>query len=142
MSLARFRRPVIVAEEGEHVVDVARHMRRARVGCVVVARMGYPVGIVTDRDIALRVVAEGRDPSATTVRDIVTYEPFVIEEESAIETAAARMREHGVRRLPVIDTQGHVVGMVTADDLMGLLGRELADVCSAIEDASDVTESR
>lgn len=142
MSLSRFRKPTATAAEGDEAAAVARTMRDARVGCVVVTRGVHPVGIITDRDLALRVVAEGRDPTRTRASEIVTYDPFVIEEEAEIETAAARMREHGVRRLPIVDGSGKVVGMVTADDLLALLGREFANLCAGIEESADSSDSR
>lgn len=142
MSLSRFCKPTAAAAESDSVAEVARTMRDARVGSVVVTRRGYPVGIITDRDLALRVVAEGRDPTRTPASEVVTYDPFVIEDDAEIETAAARMREHGVRRLPIVDGSGNVVGMVTADDLMALLGREFADLCAGIEGSADSSDSR
>lgn len=77
MSLHRFARPVITARPDELVADVARKLRDHRVGCVVVERNGKPFGIVTDRDVAIRVVAEGLDPGtahcrATTTSDSIS----------------------------------------------------------------------
>jgi CBS domain-containing protein len=131
-----------VSAEDARVAAIARTMRELHVGCVVITRGTHPVGIVTDRDIALRVVAEGLDPNTTRISEIVTYDPVVVSENDGIETAAARMREHGVRRLPILDATGAVVGMVTADDLMVLLGRELASLCEGIEESSDACDSR
>jgi CBS domain-containing protein len=83
------------------------------------------------------------DPAATRVSEIVTYDPVVVSESDGIETAAARMREHGVRRLPIIlNATGAIAGMVTADDLMVFLGRELASLCEGIEESSDACDSR
>jgi len=142
MSLARFRKPTVLAPEDERVSVVARRLRDERVGCVVVTRDGRPVGLLTDRDIVVRVVAEGRDAERTRVSEIVTYDPFVLAEGDGVDTAAARMREHGIRRLPIVDTRGEVVGIVTADDLLMMLGRQLADVCLGIEEGADSSESR
>jgi CBS domain-containing protein len=142
MSLSRFRKSTAVAAEDQNVSTVARTMRELHVGCVVITRGTHPVGIVTDRDIALRIVAEALDPESTRVSEIVTYDPVVVSESDGIETVAARMREHGVRRLPIVDATGAVVGMVTADDIMVLLGRELASLCAGIEESSDACDSR
>ncbi len=74
-SIARFRRTVVTAEETDSIIGVARRMRDEKIGCVVVIREGLPVGILTDRDVALRVVAEGREPAKTRVSDVLTYGP-------------------------------------------------------------------
>jgi CBS domain-containing protein len=84
-----------------------------------------PVGIVTDRDIAVRVVGEGRDPANTTVADVMSRSPRTVSELAAIEDALALMRAHGVRRLPVVTPQGTLVGVVTLDDVLALLADEL-----------------
>jgi CBS domain-containing protein len=142
MSLGRFRRPIVVAAEDECVTRIAQKMRDAHVGCVVLTRDARPVGVLTDRDLALRIVADGREPETTLASDVATYAPLVVSEADGIETAAARMREHGVRRLPIVDAEGIIVGMVTADDLMVLLGREFADLCDGIDASSDSGDSR
>jgi CBS domain-containing protein len=142
MSLSRFIRGVIVAAETEPIAMVARQMRDARVGAVVVTREGRPIGIITDRDIALRVVAEERDPKTTRVGDVVTYGPFTVSESDEIETVVRAMREHGVRRLPIIDANGQLVGVVTTDDITILLGRELAALADGISESTDAYESR
>ena len=142
MSLDRFRRDVQLAAEEDLIPDVARMMRDARVGCVVVARAGRPVGILTDRDIALRVVAEGRDPTITRVSEVVTYDPIVLVVDADISTATALVRTHGIRRIPVVDASGQVVGIVTSDELLVLVGKELSDLCAGIEEGADTTESR
>jgi CBS domain-containing protein len=90
----------------------------------------------------MRVVAEGLDPGTTRAGDVVTYDPVLALESETIETVAARMREHGIRRLPIVDDRGLIVGMVTSDDLAVMLGRELANVTEAIDDAADSTDSR
>jgi CBS domain-containing protein len=123
-------------------MSVARKMRAARVGCVVLTRDAHPVGVLTDRDLAVRIVADGRAAETTRASEVATYAPFVVTEEDGIETAAACMREHGVRRLPIVDAGGEVVGMVTTDDLMVLLGREIADLVGGIEESADSSDSR
>ena len=142
MSLDRFRRDVQLAAEKDLIPDVARKMRDASVGCVVVARDGRPIGILTDRDIALRVVAEGRDPAVTRVSEVVTYDPIVLAVDADIATATALVRAHGIRRIPIVDASGQVVGIVTSDELLVLVGKELSDLCAGIEDGADTTESR
>jgi len=142
MSLDGFRVPVITAAADDTVESAARMMRERGVGCLIVTREGHPVGIVTDRDLVIRVLAEGRDGTSARLGDFVTYDPFTASVHDSIESVAERMRRHGVRRIPVVDDDGKAVGIVTADDLLTLLGREIAAVCEGIENRSDSTDSR
>ena len=132
----------MVAELSETAADVARRMRDFHVGCVVVVREARVVGILTDRDLVLRVMAEGRDPLETRVEDVVTYDPSTLDRTDGIETALRLMRERCVRRLPIVDRDGRVVGIVTADDLIVLLSRELSDLGAGIRENVDSSESR
>lgn len=140
--LGRFERPVITATLDETVFDVAGRMRDHHVGCVVVIRDGRPVGMLTDRDLVLRVVAEGLDGRTVLVSSIVTYEAMTIQRTDGLETAVKTMREHGIRRVPIVDEDGRVTGIVTADDLVALLGRELSALGEAITSNVDGSESR
>lgn len=142
MTLERFKAPLSTIDESQTLVEAAKRMRDGRVGSLVVVRSGRPIGIVTDRDIVVRAVAEGHDPSNTRIGDYVTYDPVTVFVHEGIETASQRMRRHGVRRLPIVDVDGIAVGMVTADDLLVLLGGEMAAVCEGIEHAADADDSR
>lgn len=142
MSLARYQRDVVVAAEAETAVELARRMREHRVGCVVVTRDRRPLGMVTDRDLTLRVIAEGRAPASVTAREVMTASPVTVPRNAGIETAVALMRKSGIRRLPIVDEEGMLAGMVTADDLTVLLARELADLGESIGDNVDGPESR
>jgi CBS domain-containing protein len=142
VSLRRFAREVVTSFEDDSVAEAARKMRDAGVGCVVVVRGARPVGVLTDRDVAVRIVADGRDPLHTKVSEIVTYDPVVADVESDLATAAALVRTHGVRRLPVVDSSGNVMGIVTVDELLILVGRTLSDLCVGIEEGADASESR
>jgi CBS domain-containing protein len=142
MSLYQFEHGAVVADLSETALDVARRMRDFRVGCVVVTRGATPIGIVTDRDLAIRVVAEGRDPATTLVSEITTYDPTTLPRSAGIDTAARTMRERGVRRLPIVTEEGKVIGIVTADDLTILLARELGDLGKGLDSSADSTESR
>jgi CBS domain-containing protein len=108
----------------------------------VVERNGKAYGILTDRDVAIRIVAEGLDARVTQVGDVATLDPVVVRDVEGAETAARRMREYGVRRLPVVDERGNVRGIVTADDLVRVLGQELGDLSAGLEASADVTDSR
>jgi CBS domain-containing protein len=141
-DLSRFEHDVVVAQLSETAADAARRLRDFKVGCVVVTRDDRSIGILTDRDLVLRVVAEGRDPQKTLVSDIVTYDATTVSRDAGIETAVRLMRDHGVRRLPIVTADGQVTGIVTADDLMVLLTDELSHVGVAIRDNVDAGETR
>jgi CBS domain-containing protein len=141
-TLGSYLRPVVVAALGESVAAAARRMRDHRVGCLVVTRGDRPIGILTDRDVMVRVVAEGRDPSTTRLDEILTYDPLTLRDTDTVDSAARSMREHGIRRLPIVDAEGVVRGIVTADDLVVQLGRRLAELGEALAEPSDAEDSR
>jgi CBS domain-containing protein len=142
MSLARFKAPVATIEAQATVEAAARAMRDRHVGSLVIVRSGRPVGLITDRDIVLRVVAQGRNAAADVVGEFITHDPITVSVHEGIETATIRMRRHGVRRLPLVDEEGMAVGVVTADDLLVLLGAEIAAVCDGIDNRADAQDSR
>jgi CBS domain-containing protein len=110
------RDPVTV-DEGSPVSEAARLMRDSDIGDVLVSRTdGSICGIVTDRDLALNVVAEGADPSTMTVRDVCSHVIESVESGDPVGKAVSKMRENAIRRLPVID-DGKLVGIVTLGDL-------------------------
>jgi signal-transduction protein with cAMP-binding, CBS, and nucleotidyltransferase domain len=107
---------VVTAPPEASAISVARQMRDSRVGSVVIVdQAGWPVGMVTDRDLAVRVFAEGVDPEAPVgehaSRPLVCGEPT-----TELDEAAALMVQHRVRRLPVVE-EGRLVGIATLDDI-------------------------
>ena len=134
MSLERFcRKPVAVAKPDEPVASVARAMREKHVGCVVVVDLQErPVGVVTDRDIVCRVVAEGRDIATTTVREAMSTNLVIAREYDLIDEATMRMRKAGVRRLPIVAADNRLIGIIALDDLIVLLSAELAQTATAV----------
>jgi CBS domain-containing protein len=142
MSLSRFEHGAVVADLAESAATAARRMRDFRVGCVVVVREARPVGILTDRDLAIRVVAEARDPEKTPISEIVTYEAATVSRDAGIESAVRLMSDRGVRRLPIVTDDGKVSGIVTADDLMVMFSSMLSDLGTGIRDNVDAIESR
>lgn len=140
--LTRFEHGAVVADLDDLVVHVARRMRDHHVGCVVVTRDARPIGIVTDRDLALRVIAAELDPKVTRVSDVVTYEAATLPCEAGIETAVRMMSQRGVRRLPIVGDDGQVTGIVTADDLTILLTELLGQLGAGVRDNVDANESR
>ena len=111
------------------VLEAAKLMRQHHVGDVVVIMRQdedtrTPVGIVTDRDIVVEVVATGLDPAVITVGDIMVGSLAVVSENNGVFETFQAMADEGVRRMPVISTEGSLLGIVTLDDLLLLLGRE------------------
>jgi CBS domain-containing protein len=99
------------------VTAAARIMDAENIGDVIVTDDNQIVGVVTDRDIAVRAVAWGRDPNTTTLREICSDEPVVVESDTKLSEAAEIMGERAVRRLPVVDG-GRLVGVVSLGDLV------------------------
>ena len=99
------------------VVEAARVMRDDDFGLVPVVDGDRLVGTVTDRDIAIRVVAEERDPSSTTVREIASADLVTIDPEQELGEALRLMAQHQVRRLPVVEEDGRLVGIVAQADV-------------------------
>ena len=130
-------RSVVTAERDTPVARCARMMHDEHVGCVVVveSRDGrrVPVGMLTDRDIAIEVVAFGIDPAALTAGDVMTGDLATIRAHDDLLAALAVMREHGVRRLPVVDSHGALYGIVSADNLVEVLAGELDGLVSVID---------
>lgn len=104
-------------EARQTVADAARLMRDEDVGMTPVLEEGRLVGTVTDRDIAIRVVAEGRDPQATSVREIASTDLVTLDPEQDLDEAIRLMSEHQVRRLPVVEEDGRLVGVVAQADI-------------------------
>ncbi|HET6629373.1 MAG TPA: CBS domain-containing protein [Woeseiaceae bacterium] len=98
--------------------DVARIMADQDCGEIpVLDERGRPLGVVTDRDITVRAVAQGRDPAATAARDVMTGSVITTTPDASLEDALAHMEESQVRRLPVVDEDGVVCGMVAQADI-------------------------
>jgi CBS domain-containing protein len=127
------KRNPVIAPKGESIVDAAKRMRMLHVGTVIVVeeRGGkqVPVGILTDRDIVLSIVAS--DPEHLpflSVNDAMSDELLTAPEETSLPDALTLMQERGVRRLPVVDRAGALVGIVTADDVIRFLAEEVGQV--------------
>ena len=127
------QREVDVASPGETVQAAARRMQQRKVGSlVVVTEDRKPVGIVTDRDLVLRVLAPGLDAARTPVRDVMTRQPVTASEQTSVDSAVSVMRKGGFRRLPIVDLDGQLSGLVTVDDILGLLSRQLGEISGLI----------
>jgi CBS domain-containing protein len=129
-------RIVVLAHRGEVLTDAARRMRDHHVGSLVVidetAQGRVPVGILTDRDIVVAVVAGEVDPRTMTVGEVMGGELVTAREEDSVFDALRLMRRHGIRRLPVVTMAGTLAGIVTVDDLVRIAAEQLNDLARAI----------
>jgi CBS domain-containing protein len=123
----------VTTEADVSVREVAQTMERERVGTVIVTESASPIGILTDRDIALNVLIERLDAEAVQARDLMQTPLVTIPEQTSIGRAARVLRMHAARRLPVVDEQGRPVGVIGAEDLVGILSRELAALAKVVE---------
>jgi CBS domain-containing protein len=123
------------------IADALELMREKNIGSVVVVDegtlcgIGKPCGMLTDRDVALRIVRERRDPQQTTEKEIMTTNPACISVDKTLHELTAFMRHYHVRRVPIVDLSEHVIGMVTLDDLLLLVSKEMVDLGQGISEA-------
>lgn len=118
MSLRWYRRPrLVVLKPDSPVLDAARAIEHNRIGAVVVQDKGRVVGIVTDRDLAVRALGRKRDATTTPIADVMTPSPMTLTPRDAVADAIRMMQEKNIRRIPLVEGE-RVVGMVTLDDLL------------------------
>jgi len=128
-------REVTLAYENERIDEVARRMRERHVGSVIVVPRdngSTPVGVLTDRDIVVEVLAAGLDYRNVTVGEVMSREPATVREDDDVVDALRIMRTHGVRRLPVMARSGALAGIVAIDDLLEFFAGQVDDVVRAI----------
>jgi CBS domain-containing protein len=138
MSVQRIRdvarRKVVAADPDMDAESLARLMREESVGSVVIETEAYPVGIVTDRDLVVEVLADESTDEEVFASELMTEYPTTIRDDLGVEAAVEAMDEHDVRRLPVVNHHDTLVGIVTLDDIYRELVREhehLANVVAA-----------
>lgn len=114
------------------ILDAATLMKNRHVGDLIVVkhpeRPRDPLGIITDRDLVLRVLAENLDAQTTKVRDVMYVDPRTASESDGIFETTEKMENAGVRRLPVVDSAGNLSGIISADDLYDLISTELGNL--------------
>ena len=134
-------REVVIAKRDDTILETARLMRQHHVGDVLVVDDSggkrIPVGIVTDRDLVVEIIATGLDPAAITVGDIMVSELAVVKEDTGVFESIQYMRAIGVRRMPVVDDSGGLVGILTLDDLLELLADELSFLAKLVKHEQD-----
>ena len=123
---------VVSVKPDATVQFVAGLMKEKNIGCVVVTDNHRPVGIVTDRDIALRSDTLCDQPDLILIETVMTRDIITIRKDAGIFDAIQEMKTLGVRRMPIVDSGGRLVGLLTVDDLIRLLAREMADIARII----------
>jgi len=116
---------------GDSVVDAAKLMKGEETGIAPIVEDGRLIGVVTDHDITVRVVAEGRDPRITRVEDVASRDLVTIDPDEGLDEALALMAQHDIRRLPVIEEDGTLVGMVAHADVLRHVEAERAEAVFA-----------
>ena len=136
MSVGRIcTRYVDLADAEETVQAAARRMLERNVGTLVILNHAKePVGLLTDRDLVLQVLAQGKDPRQTSIGEVMTREPKTVTEGTPIEQALALMRSGACRRLPVVSGDGSLVGLVSLDDILSLLAEEFREVGALVDE--------
>jgi CBS domain-containing protein len=132
------RRNVITVRKTDPVIAAARLMRQHHVGYLVVVEPDFtgatqrPVGVLTDRDIVVGVVAQDANLDALTVGDVMTPDPVVVLQTDPVAVALQEMRRIGVRRVPVVGSVGELCGVLSLDDVLDLLAGELKNLAGAV----------
>ena len=132
------RHEVVTVTPGTDLVAAAQLMREQHVGFLVVVEpepnttYGRPVGVLTDRDIVITVVAREADPKLLTVTDVMKQYPTMVDETDPLDQALHTMRRMGVRRLPVVGSAGMLTGILALDDVPDVLSGEISDVSGTV----------
>lgn len=131
------QRNVITVGPGDELSAAARLMRERHIGYLVVVEGSgsgaVPVGVLTDRDIVVTIIARETESSQLKVGDVMTRNPVSVPESESLSTALRQMRSIGVRRIPVVGKRGELSGLLSMDDVLDTLVSELQDVVGAIQ---------
>jgi CBS domain-containing protein len=138
------QRSLFTVRRSDSATHAAWIMRDKHVSYLVVveddAAGGYPrvVGVLTDRDIVVTVVAREMDPRSVAVEDLMTPNPVTVAESEPMEAALRKMRELGVRRVPVVSCRGELVGILASDDILQVIAGDAQDLVPTIRDERQV----
>jgi len=131
------KRAVIAIASSLDATEAAKLMRQQHVGFLIVHREGdelrKPVGVLTDRDLVLGVMARDVDPHAVTVDDVMTRKPLIANETDALGDVLQAMRLAGFRRVPVVDARGALTGIMAIDDAIGVVTGLMCDIAGSIK---------
>jgi CBS domain-containing protein len=129
------KRGVVTVAPTDDLIAAAHLMREKHVGYLIVSeasQSGRVVGVLTDRDIVVAVLAQEVDARALKVGDVMTRDPLVIDEAQSIEAVLRHMREAGVRRVPVVDRSGALTGVLSIDDVLERIAEQLINIAGSI----------
>ena len=113
-------RNVCTARKDESLLNAARKMLECGVGSIIIVENGKPVGIVTERDILKKVVAKNKVPAKVSLEEIMSYPLITISPTTSLREAADIMKKRGIRRLPIVDNGGNLVGIITDNDILNV----------------------
>ena len=129
-------RDVVVVSRETGVLEAAHLMREQHVGNVIVVEVRdgsrVPVGIVTDRDLVMQVMARDVSAEALSMQDVMSPTLETVSEKDQVLETLEKMRKHGIRRMPVVDSKGALAGILTLDDILSLLASSLHDMAALI----------
>lgn len=126
------KKPPVSLTADAKCIEAAEVMREQNVGSIVVADGGKPLGVITDRDLVVRVMARNEDPGELTVGEVMSKDPGFVIRTRSIDEVLATMRQLGVRRIPVVDENGELDGLVSMDDLIVAISGQLEDLAVVI----------
>lgn len=133
MSLAKIcKKPIVTISDDASLINAALAMKQNNIGDVIVIKNDKPVGILTDRDIVIKVAANDVAFADIKVSDVMSGQLLLLKAEQEVKEAINAMREKGVRRAPVIDEQNKLIGIATVDDLLILLAGELKELSDIV----------
>lgn len=130
------RRSVVTIDPKSSLTEAAKLMRDQHVGFLVVVEPKgggqAPVGVLTDRDIVVQVLGAGADASALTAGDVMTRKPVLARENDDVSELIHGLRTAGIRRAPVVDARGCLVGIIALDDAYGIIADLMCDMCGTV----------
>jgi CBS domain-containing protein len=131
------RRAVVTIASNADAADAAKLMREEHVGFLIVHREGdelrKPVGVLTDRDLVLGVLARDVDPYSVTVDDVMTRQPLIANDTDELNDLVEAMRRAGIRRVPVVDVRGALTGIIAIDDVIDVITGLMCDISGSIK---------
>jgi CBS domain-containing protein len=129
-------RDVVCADRDLTILQAAQLTRKKHVGDIVIvdrtAKGALPLGIITDRDLVIEILAENLDFSQLTAGDVMSTDFITAPENQNVFETIEQMQHNGIRRLPVVDKQGYLLGIITVDDLLELLAMQLGELSKVI----------
>jgi len=125
-------RNTVIIQEDKTVKDAAKLMKEYNVGCLIVMReqkiSPIPMGIVTDRDIVVKCLVNGHNINDYKVREIMSTPALTVVESVSILDTLMKMRYNSIRRIPVVDEKGHLTGILSLDDILDYISKELNEI--------------